>query len=98
MFAEADYSTKRIRSKAAVQVQVQVQGYEEGGFQGYDIMEDAQALTKTHHYLSTYPYIAFYFVFGEKPWNALLGSLLSIQEASIIALAGAKQSLLGALE
>lgn len=31
LFAEADYSTKRIRSKAAVRVQAQFQGDEEAG-------------------------------------------------------------------
>jgi len=47
LFAEADYGTKRIRSKAAVRVQVQLQGDEEGGCLVYDIMEDAQSLTHT---------------------------------------------------
>lgn len=99
MFAEADYSTKRIRSKAAVPVQVQLQGYEEGGFQGYDTMDDVKALKNTllHQFIysSIHLFIAFYILYGGKMLgNTLVVLLLSMPKASIIPLAGYKQALL----
>lgn len=57
LFAEADYSTKRIRSKAAVRVQAQFQGDEEAGAGVWMVGASVYLLL----YPSLHRCVAFYF-------------------------------------